>query len=156
MRKKRPLFLRYFVLLLCIAMSGALLLYTSQSVQRAESELSEVRQSVQREAQMIEVLGAEWAKLNSPYNLENLTQRYLKLVPPDTSYIAPEMPELPEAESISLPEILEQEQDLKVHAAAGGVIRPAKKPAVKPDMSLKPADREGLHDLMQRLKEGGQ
>lgn len=165
MRRVRPKFLRYVVLLAAIAGSGALLLYTSQSVQRQEEALAKIELSAEHERQMITVLEAEWARLNSPYNLENLTQRYLDLVPPDTAAITPEMPEF-RTEDIAAEILNGEERDLKVEVLAPqSIVRPAKKPGYAPPkrkIPLKatpkePAPQEGggIDGLLNRLQKEG-
>lgn len=164
MKRLRPKFLRYFVLLLAIAGSGAMLLYTSQSVQRQEEALTRIQRSAERERQMINVLEAEWARLNSPYNLEGLAQKYLELVPPDTAAITPEVPAY-KAEDIAADILDGDDVDLKVDVVAPkAVIRPARKPAYKPPrktiprkaVQKKQEDRGGIDDLLGRLKSGGE
>lgn len=164
MKRLRPKFLRYFVLLLAIAGSGALLLYTSQSVQRQEDELAKIQRSAERERQMINVLEAEWARLNSPYNLEDLTERYLDLVPPDTMAITPEVPEF-QAQDIAADILDGEDADLKIDVVAPEpVIRPAKKPSYSPPrkkIPLKAAPKKqeeesGINDLLGRLQRGGE
>lgn len=166
MKRLRPKFLRYFVLLLAIAGSGALLLYTSQSVQRQEDELAKLDRLAQRERQMISVLEAEWARLNSPYNLEGLTERYLDLVPPDTKMITPEMPDF-KSEDIAADILDGEDRDLKIEVLAPEtVVRPAKKPSysapkkkipLKAEPKAEPKKDENagdINDLLGRLGGG--
>lgn len=47
MKRTRPKFLRYIVLLVAIAGSGAMLLYTSQSVQRQEERLAKIERAAE-------------------------------------------------------------------------------------------------------------
>lgn len=58
---------------------GALLFWTSQSVQRAEQRLSEVSTYVLNEGETLRVLSAEWDYLNRPERLEELTSNNLGL-----------------------------------------------------------------------------
>lgn len=68
--------------ILCLAIaavSGALLFKTSQSVQRAERDLSEVTSSVAVEKESLRILTAEWDYLNRPERLEKLTLKNLDM-----------------------------------------------------------------------------
>lgn len=53
---------------------GALLFWTSQSVQRAEKRLSEISRYHINEESSLKVLSAEWDYLNRPQRLEKLAQ----------------------------------------------------------------------------------
>jgi len=61
---------------------GAMLFWTSQSVQRAEQRLSEVSREAQNEEETLRVLTAEWDYLNRPERLEALTNGNLDLDAP--------------------------------------------------------------------------
>ena len=61
---------------------GALLFWTSQSVQRAERKLSEVSKYTLNEGESLRVLSAEWDYLNRPERLEELTNNNLDLDAP--------------------------------------------------------------------------
>lgn len=52
---------------------GVLLFWTSQSVQRAEKNLTEVSRQISDEQENLRVLSAEWDYLNRPERLERLT-----------------------------------------------------------------------------------
>ena len=95
MSLKKRVIVRYFALFIGIACCGALLLHTSQTVQRKEAALAALQSDLQRERQSIEVLEAEWAHLNSPYRLEKLAQDYLHMVPPSAQQIMPDPDALP-------------------------------------------------------------
>lgn len=58
---------------------GALLFWTSQSVQRAEKKLSEVSHFKSSEEESLRVLTTEWDYLNRPERLEKLTTSNLDL-----------------------------------------------------------------------------
>ena len=62
----------FFFLFIAVG-CGALLFWTSQSVQRAEQRLVKVQQSNDAEQETLRVLSAEWDYLNRPERLETLT-----------------------------------------------------------------------------------
>jgi hypothetical protein len=57
--------------------AGVVLLYTSQSVQKAEAELKALNTELAQENELQRVLEAEWAFLTAPERLESLAERYL-------------------------------------------------------------------------------
>lgn len=79
--------LRLVAVFLFAGLGGAALLYISQNVQKAEDHLAHIRSSMQQERDHIRVLEAEWSYLNSPQNLEVLTEEYLDLAPPAASAV---------------------------------------------------------------------
>lgn len=95
MSLKKRVIIRYVALFAGVAFCGALLLHTSQTVQRKEAALAALQSDLVRERQSIEVLEAEWAHLNSPYRLEKLAQDYLHMVPPSAQQIMPDPAALP-------------------------------------------------------------
>lgn len=80
--------MRTFVIFGVAALSGALLLHTSQAVQEAEGRLARLSSEVVQEHDALQVLEAEWVYLNSPARLEQLSAQYLDLVPPRTKQIS--------------------------------------------------------------------
>lgn len=66
--------------------AGALLFWTSQSVQQSENQLKQLRRAVQSEEQAIRVLKAEWDYLNRPDRLEFLAGEYLGLSSAGTAF----------------------------------------------------------------------
>ncbi len=75
--------LRTIVIYALTVLSGAALLHTSQSVQKAEEELAKITRDAAQEEDSIRVLKAEWAYLNSPARLEVLARKYLNLHAPE-------------------------------------------------------------------------
>lgn len=63
------------------ALSGVVLLHTSQNVQHAENRVAEIEKSIAVEQERIRILKAEWAHLNRPERLEKLAQEFLDLAP---------------------------------------------------------------------------
>ncbi len=71
-----------FVFIVCAAVSsGALLFWTSQSVQKAEHRLAALDRAIQSERQAIRVLETEWDYLNRPDRLEVLARDYFDMSP---------------------------------------------------------------------------
>jgi hypothetical protein len=85
---------------------AALLYWTSQAVQQAESVLAEKRQAVASEDESLKVLGTEWDYLTRPQRLEELARDRLKMVPPDSGEMVvsdpDSLPDMPPAESIMI------------------------------------------------------
>lgn len=63
------------------AILGAALFITSERVQEAERTLSSLNQAVATTQDSLHVLRAEWAYLNRPDRLEQLSATYLRLQP---------------------------------------------------------------------------
>lgn len=78
----KALLIRYVLVLVGVAVSGWVLLYTSQNVQKSRGELAVVEREIAREKTRINVLEGEWSYLNSPARLEALAKHHLGLVPP--------------------------------------------------------------------------
>lgn len=123
--------LRTLVTFLCAGAAGTVLFYTSQSVQQAEHDLRRIQAAARGEEESIRVLKAEWAYLNSPERIEELSSEYLRLAPAEPEQVL-KPSDLPGAE-------LPPEQDAMIHqisqqepAAGGGeqVPVPSRKPAV--------------------------
>lgn len=68
-------------------LSGALLIWTAQSVQTNEQDLQSLKAAIQSEKETIRVLETEWDYLNQPQRLETLSHKYLDLSPIDTRKI---------------------------------------------------------------------
>lgn len=81
----KTLLIRYLLVILCVALSGWALLYTSQSVQKAKRELAVIEADIAAENTRIDVLNAEWSYLNSPARLEDLAKKTLDLAPAKVS-----------------------------------------------------------------------
>lgn len=90
---------RNFFVFALAALFGAVLLHTSQNVQRAEARLRALEISVQREDEKVRLLKAEWENLNRPERLERLAKEFLELAPPSPetlvsgAYALPSAPE---------------------------------------------------------------
>lgn len=163
---KKRLFLRYGALVAAIAVSGGLLLHTSQSVQRAESQMHDLKTSIERERQTIDVLQAEWAYLNAPYRLEKLAQQYLGMVPSEASFIVPDLGILQDeseaagienavlAGSQDKPAAAKAAQQGLQHVSAAPVKKAAPPPAASVEKSVNGSAETGFDDLMNRLGRG--
>lgn len=172
MKQKAPI-IRYVVLVACICVSGGLLLHTSQLVQHKEAELKRFKSALEREKQMVGVLEAEWAQLNSPSRLEDLVQDHLNLQMPDTESIAPNFEDFPEArDAFVLDDVESANDDLRVDIVApSGTVTPERKPRTipmkaptQPSASQKssPQDNKNddgnegsMSDLLNRLNKSG-
>jgi hypothetical protein len=81
--------------------AGALLYWTSQSVQQKEAALKKMQASVAQEQETIRVLHAEWDYLNRPDRLEALATKYLGLARPDAAQLDADPASLPKAPEFS-------------------------------------------------------
>jgi hypothetical protein len=179
MSLKKRVIVRYVALFAGVAFCGALLLHTSQTVQRKEAALAALQSDLVRERQSIEVLEAEWAHLNSPYRLEKLAQDYLHMVPPSAQQIMPDPDALPsyQAEAVfDASGTLNTEGQFEEVAAKNMRIIPKRKPSVvkvsapperavdlphpepknpvAPEVAPAPAPQDDMSGLLQRLGGG--
>lgn len=92
--------IRTFAIFAVAALSGAMLLHTSQRVQEAEETLASLNAEIVSEQDTMRVLRAEWEYLNRPERLERLATEFLDLVPPAPK----DMPDSMVNEASSLPE----------------------------------------------------
>jgi hypothetical protein len=92
--------LRTIAIYLMAIASGALLLNTSQSVQKAEDRLAAIQEKLNYEKDSIHVLGTEWAYLNNPERLEKLANEYLDLKAPVSDQMKTSAPALPERDDV--------------------------------------------------------
>ncbi len=101
--------------------AGALLFWTSQSVQQSESRLGKLRQAVQGEEQAIRVLKAEWDYLNRPDRLEFLASEYLDLSVSESEFHVSQDPgDLPETSAPELPQRKPSMQAQPANFTGGG------------------------------------
>lgn len=70
------------ITLFIAGVAGLILFQTSQNVQRAESQLRNVQESLLKEQEMVRVLETEWDYLNRPDRIEELAQQHLKMQRP--------------------------------------------------------------------------
>ncbi len=63
-------FLKYFIVLALLVLSGWNLMNVSMQVQKMESDVAVLDKKIAREQEKIKVLNAEWAYLNNPERLE--------------------------------------------------------------------------------------
>jgi hypothetical protein len=151
MKKKT---LRTVTVFICAGLSGGLLLYTSQNVQQAESRLSSVEATLRQEQDSIRVLNAEWAYLNSPERLEELSNKYLDLKAAQPGNIMTSPSALPAPVKLDEAEGMIHE----IAQEAPSAPAPQKPPVmVAPEPEIKAPAREkaDFNDLLNRLSSGG-
>lgn len=111
------------------AISGVVLLYTSQQVQIAENQIAELEQQIEREEERIRMLQAEWAHLNRPERLERLANEFLDMLPASNAAMKASMPDM----------VAEPESELAIKAQPVAVKNPAPpKPKAKKTLPAKP------------------
>ncbi len=88
----RWVFLKYSVSLALVLVSGYALMSTNYGVQELEREVARLDRSIDREAEALRVLKAEWAYLNNPMRLEELAHGYMALVRPESSQLISNVP----------------------------------------------------------------
>lgn len=86
---------RNFLTFALAALSGAVLLHTSQSVQHAENRLEILRSSIAHEQEQVRVLRAEWESLNRPERLERLAKEYLDMHAPQIQTLVEDAESVP-------------------------------------------------------------
>lgn len=70
------------LLWMCMIMAAALGLYmVKYRVQHIKDEVAEVAREIEQEQEALHVLSAEWAYLTRPQRLQELSAKYLSLVP---------------------------------------------------------------------------
>ncbi len=142
--------LRTVFAFLMAVLAGALLLHTSQNVQKTEAELSELQAAVDREKDSIRILKTEWAYLNNPERLERLARQFLKLAPSDLEHIKTDGTQIP-PKIEPLPENAMQAQPVSY------VSPPPSKPL--PPASSIPSQQiskeKTLDDILQQVSKGG-
>lgn len=154
---------RNFVIFALTALSGTVLLHTSQSVQHAEDQIGQLEASIDREQEKLHLLKAEWASLNRPERLERLAKEFLDLAPPQ--------PETTTDDAANLPDVHTDDNPLFQDEGTGAALQPVvmeqpvkapPKPAVKKETPQKqepkaPAktDDKAFGDLMKELNVKG-
>jgi hypothetical protein len=142
--------IRSLIILICIFLSGGVLLHTSQKVELSENRLEELKQNIAQEEESIKILRTEWAFLNNPERLEVLAQKYLDVKTPEptqmmtsaTGYLqspAADMAASEETPSAAL---------VSDHAAV-----PAPAAYVTPVSDVRP--QKSFNQLLQQVSDGG-
>ncbi len=83
-------FLRHLAVLLVMSVSAGTLMHISQSVNRAEKQLTRLELSITGEKESKKILQAEWSLLNSPERIEVLAKKYLNLSLPQPAQLVSE------------------------------------------------------------------
>ena len=139
--------------------TGAILLHTSQSVQRAEDQLAALKNSILQEQDSIKLLKAEWAYLNNPERIENLSRQYLDLKTPSSDAITAQAADVPSSDA--LPPISPASGGAR-EAAGEGLAAPPKvkvqsvafKPSLPQPSPAKPPSKD-FNSLIQTLSKRG-
>ncbi len=141
-------------------LAGALLLHTSQSVQKAEEELAAITAAARSEQDSIRVLKTEWAFLNNPGRLETLARHYLKLSPPDPGKIGTDGANIPARGLTGAPAELQPKSEMQARPVSF-TAPPSPKPA--PPAATSPATprtslskEKSLDDLIRQVTEGAE
>lgn len=85
------------------AISGALLFWTSQSVQQEETRLRALEKAYRSEERAIRVLSAEWDYLNRPDRIEALARKYLNMTAPGAGGMVDDPASLPAVRTDGVP-----------------------------------------------------
>jgi len=148
---------RTFIIFALAAVSGTVLLHTSQNVQQAEERLEALELSVYREQEKTRMLRAEWETLNRPERLEALANEFLDLVPPTPEQMATDEDMLPD----SVPAQFQAEesfepvlQPVTFEATKSAAPKPSHKPIMKPRNPSKPQKEKAFSDLLGELGDG--
>ena len=157
MKVLRP---RTFIIFALVALSGTVLLQTSQRVQQSEERLEFLELSVYREQEKIRMLKAEWEVLNRPDRLERLSEEFLNLVPPSSSQLVSGGVELPAKREVGFEGAGSSSmQPVSVGRDVAIVPRPVRKPV---DVPGAPTPRRGqvektkaFGDLLEELGSAG-
>ena len=157
---------RTFIIFALAALSGTVLLHTSQSVQHAEERLESLELSIYREEEKVRMLRAEWESLNRPERLERLANEFLDLVPPSSDQMAGGHMEFPDPEAEPIQFDVEESSEPILQPvsfdASEAAMTSVPKPQVKPRYEKKSAPKnvkskeKAFGDLLHELgQEGG-
>lgn len=92
------------IMILSVAIGAGLVLFqTSQNVQRAESRLHTIEESLVKERETVRVLETEWDYLNRPDRIEELAQQHLKMSRPDVESLVSDSRKIPVPGAVVLP-----------------------------------------------------
>lgn len=149
---------KYLLIFGIAALSGGMLLVTSQNVERKETQLRNLRSAMEAEKESLRVLRAEWAYVNRPDHLEALANQYLDLIPPQAGQTVSDAAAMQAAPLIE-EEIEEEEKAMPVSAQVPQASSPAtmSPPAVipprKPGALAKPQRR--FQNMLEELTGNG-
>lgn len=141
---------------------GSILFYISQSVQRAENELTRLSRLQGMELEAIRVLEAEWDYLNSPMRLEALAKDYMEQtegVPPHVTSSVQNVPE-------PLVPVMPRIKPARFSTPSEGSLQPAvvkvpEKPSARSASNssrkkqIQNHDRDQFRSLLEGLNDGG-
>ena len=132
---------------------GSLLFWVSQSVQRAEDDLSRYGKMVNLELEAIRVLEAEWDYLGSPLRLEGLASGYLPVDDVSPSSVARQVSDIPDFEVPVIPSI----KPVPVSAVSEKSRKGAESKSApsKEKNIIQNIDRHNFNSLLEDLSDGG-
>ncbi len=105
--------LSLFIWLVAVAAAAIGLYHIKDRVQDLEAKLAETERQIIADREAVHVLRAEWAYLNKPGRLAELSERYLDLAPLDQSHLASfdAMPDAPDLEAETQQAVAQGETD---------------------------------------------
>jgi cell division protein FtsL len=131
--------------------SGTALFWTSQTVQKQQSALSNLQRTANSERESMRVLRAEWDYLNRPDRLEKIARETLGMEQPPVEAITDEGKAIPDiaAEDLITPKGI-QPASYKI-----GKTPAAKKKIAAPVQGKTVPDSNSFQDRMDETKSGG-
>jgi len=151
-------------LVLCsiVIWTAFLLFWTSQSVQKVESELKRLKEVSYNESEMVRVLSSEWDYLNRPERIEKLAQKYLSIKraqPNQNSFItSAELVEKTQAlviPSVKTKAMLQKRKVLKTVSAQKRSVKKDDFVPSKLQSAIGKPEREKFINMIDGLTEGG-
>ncbi|HPD82951.1 MAG: hypothetical protein R3D88_03000 [Alphaproteobacteria bacterium] len=139
---------------ICLAvLCGALLFWTSQSVQRADQKLSQLEQENNSEIESLRVLSAEWDYLNRPERLEKLTVNNLDMdeVHAEGENFIDASEDIPQPISPIVPQV---KPEILQHVSTK--TQPSKPAVQNKSTVIQKSEREDFNRLIESFSEEGQ
>ena len=148
--------LRTIAVFAMAGVTGAILLHTSQSVQRAEDQLAALKSSITQEKDSIKLLNAEWAYLNNPERIENLARQYLDIKTPSVGALTANAADIPSPDEIVAPLAIQANQpEIKTSPPKPESVAFKPSPPKTPPPSPAKFSAKDFHALIKNLSKGG-